>query len=221
MSSKIVRRGILFVLIGPSGSGKSTFCARLVEEFPSKIKYSISATTRPPRENEVHGVSYHFMSREDFHERRERGEFFEWEENHGNLYGTLRSNISDGISSGTDLLFQIDIRGALNFKKSFPDNTVTIFIIPPSFEVLNQRLLARGTVDPEELKLRYNTAQSEYAALLSLRADLGKIDYVVVNQELASTYDEVRPIVLAEQARYHRMDISSVAALCAIGEGGA
>jgi guanylate kinase len=220
MVNSIIRRGVLFVLIGPSGSGKSTFCLRLVREFPGKINYSVSATTRPPRENEVQGVSYHFMSREDFESRRDRGDFFEWEENHGNLYGTLRSNISDGISSGTDLLFQIDIRGALHFKKHFPDNAVTIFIIPPSFEVLNKRLLARGTVDPDELTTRFTTARSEYAALLSLRADHGKVDYVVVNHDLESSYDEIRSIVRAEQARYSRMDISSVAALCAVGEGG-
>jgi guanylate kinase len=160
------------------------------------------------------------MSREDFESRREHGDFFEWEENHGNLYGTLRSNIVDGISSGTDLLFQIDIRGALNFKKHFPDNAVTIFIIPPSFEVLNQRLLARGTVDPDELTTRFTTARSEYAALLALRADPGKVDYVVVNHDLDGAYDKIRSIVLSEQARYGRMDISSVAALCEVGEGG-
>jgi len=219
MEAGIIRRGILFVLVGPSGCGKSTFCSRLVTEFPQQLSYAVSATSRAPRANEQQGISYHFMSRDEFAARRDAGEFFEWEENHGNLYGTLRSSITDGISVGRDLLFQIDIRGALNFKKSFPDNTVTIFILPPSYHELKERLTKRGTVQPEELKRRLATASSEYAALLSLRGEVGKIDYVVVNKELDETYDHIRSIVVAEQARYHRMDAGSVAHLCAINDG--
>jgi guanylate kinase len=220
MEAGIIRRGILFVIVGPSGSGKSTFCSRLVQEFPGNLRYSVSATSRPPRANEQEGTSYFFMTREEFVARRDAGDFFEWEENHGNLYGTLRSSITDGISAGRDLLFQIDIRGALSFKKSFPDNTVTIFILPPSYQELKQRLEGRGTVDPAELKVRFATARSEYAALLALRGDPGKIDYVVVNRDLVETYDHIRSIVVAEQARYLRMDQGSVAQMCAINDGG-
>lgn len=216
MSRQLTRKGILFVLIGPAGSGKSTLCERLVAEFPQALRYSISATTRPPRANEVHGKSYHFMLREDFVARRNRGEFFEWEETHGNLYGTLQSSLLEGISSGKDLLFQIDIRGALNFKKQFPENAVTIFLLPPSFATLKDRLKGRGTGDQEELERRFLTARQEYDALLKLHGDISGIDYVVVNNERDVTYDQVRSIVLAERARYHRIDKESVQQFCEV-----
>ncbi|MCX6115170.1 MAG: guanylate kinase [Proteobacteria bacterium] len=216
MQRQLIRKGILFVLMGPTGSGKSTFCGRLIKENPETMQYSISATTRAPRASEVQGKSYHFMSREEFIERRTKGEFFEWEENHGNLYGTLRASLEDGINAGKDLLFQIDIRGALNFKQNFPQNTVTIFIIPPTFADLQKRLQGRGTVDPLELERRFATAKGEYGALLSLGGDTGKIDYLVVNNELDQTYEAIYSIVLAERSRYHRMERSSVEQFCDI-----
>lgn len=216
MERQIVRKGILFVLVGPTGCGKSTFCERLVREYSESIRYSTSATTRQPRPNEVPGTSYHFMTREEFLARRDRGEFFETEETHGNLYGTLRAILEDGINAGRDLLFQIDIRGALNFKKHFPNNTVTLFIIPPSFEALKERLKGRGTVDPAELQRRFTTAREEYEALLKLNGEPGKIDYLVINKDLGKAYESVRAIVLAERARYHRMDRSSIEQFCDI-----
>ncbi len=212
----LVRKGILFVLIGPTGSGKSTFCERLVAEFPEGLRYSTSATSRPPRSNEASGKSYHFMTREEFLSRRERGEFFEWEEIHGNLYGTLQASLIQGIESGKDLLFQIDVRGALNFKRQFPDNAVTIFLVPPSFQELRNRLEARGTVDPAELQRRFTTARSEYEALLTLHGAGTMIDYLIVNQELESTYEQVRAVVLAERSRYQRIDKESVMQFCEV-----
>jgi len=214
MDRKLVRKGILFVLVGPTGCGKSTFCSRLVNEFPDTVQYSTSATTRPPRPGEVQGKSYHFMSREEFESRRAAGEFFESEETHGYLYGTLRSSLENGINAGKDLLFQIDIRGALNFKRSFPNNTVTLFIIPPTFDDLKDRLKGRGTVDPEELQRRFATARDEYEALLKLNGDPGKIDYLVVNSELEQAYQSVKAIVLAERSRYLRIDRASVEQVC-------
>jgi guanylate kinase len=212
----LIRKGILFVLIGPTGSGKSTFCERLVAEFPEGLRYSTSATSRPPRSNEETGKSYHFMTREEFLARRERGEFFEWEEIHGNLYGTLQAALIEGIESGRDLVFQIDVRGALNFKRQFPDNTVTIFLVPPSFKELRSRLELRGTVDSAELQRRFATAKSEYEALLKLHGQGAMIDYLVVNRELKSTYDQVRAIVLAERSRYLRIDKDSVTQFCEV-----
>ena len=212
----LVRKGILFVLMGPTGSGKSTFCERLVHEFPEALQYSTSATSRPPRASEASGRSYHFMSREEFVARREQGEFFEWEEIHGNLYGTLQESLIKGIESGKDLLFQIDVCGAINFKRQFPDNTVTVFIVPPSFAELQIRLQARGTVDPNELQRRFATATNEYQALLRLHGNSSTIDYLVVNRELDSTYDQLRAIVLAERARYLRIDKQSVEQFCEV-----
>ena len=216
MRQELRRKGILFVLIGPSGSGKSTFCSRLVKDFDD-LHYSISVTSRPPRNGEVHGKSYHFVSREEFIARRERGEFFEWEETHGNLYGTLRATLQNGIDGGHDLLFQIDIRGALTMKSNFPDNTVSVFIIPPSFEALQERLIARGPVDPAELERRFATARQEYEALLSLRARHDKVDYLLLNRDIEKTYAQMRGIVLAERSRYLRMDGDSVAKFCKVG----
>jgi guanylate kinase len=188
----------------------------LVAEFPDTLRYATSATTRSPRPNEQQGKSYHFMSREEFIERRERGEFFEWEETHGNLYGTLQETLLKGIESGRDLIFQIDIRGALNFKRQFPDHAVTIFTVPPSFAVLKERLHARGTVDSQELQRRFLTARDEYAKLLALHDQGSQIDYLVVNQDLDRTYQKVRAIVVAEQARYHRLDKDSVEQFCEV-----
>ncbi len=216
MKHDLKRKGILFVLIGPSGSGKSTFCSRLIRDFDD-LHYSISVTSRPPRQGEVQGTSYHFVSREEFLARRDRGEFFEWEETHGNLYGTLRSTLQNGIDGGHDLLFQIDIRGALTMKKHFPDNTVSVFIIPPSFEALRERLVGRGSVDAAELERRFATARQEYEALLSLHGEAAKVDYLLLNEDLEDTYTHMKGIVMAERSRYLRMDDESVAKFCKVG----
>ena len=220
MPYSLKREGILFVIVGPTGSGKSTLCKRLIDEFKEDMRYSVSVTSRPPRANEIQGVSYHFISREEFVARRERSEFFEWEETHGNLYGTLRSSLENGIKDGHDLLFQIDIRGALTMKRNFPGNTVAIFVLPPSFEVLKERLRGRGTVDPEELRRRFSTAKEEYDALRALSSDKGKIDYVVLNHELEETYATVRGIVMAERSRYARLDAASLEKFCKVEEIG-
>jgi guanylate kinase len=216
MSCELKRKGILFVLVGPSGSGKSTLCSRLVKDFHTDIHYSISVTSRPPRKGEIDGTSYHFVSREEFSARRERGEFFEWEETHGNLYGTLRSSLENGINSGHDLLFQIDIRGAMTMKKNFPDNTVAVFVIPPSFEALQERLLGRGSVDEAELERRIATARQEYEALQALSKEKGMIDYLILNRDIEDAYVQMKGIVLAERSRYLRMDSESVATFCKV-----
>ena len=221
MDRQLKRKGILFVIIGPTGSGKSTFCGRLVNDFAEDLHYSISVTSRAPRANEVPGKSYHFVSRDEFIARRDKGDFFEWEETHGNLYGTLLSNLHNGIDCGVDLLFQIDIRGAMSLKRSFPDNTVSVFLVPPSFEALKSRLMGRGTVDPHELQRRFATAREEYAALRKLSEEPGKIDYLVLNHDLEDTYSQIRSIVVAERSRYHRMDQSSVSQFCEVNDVGA
>jgi guanylate kinase len=214
MNPGLTRKGILFVLIGPTGSGKTTLCDRLLAEFPSDLHYSVSVTSRPPRPQEVPGQSYHFISRAQFEERRALGEFFEWEEIHGNLYGTLRANLIDGIEAGKDLLFQIDVKGAINFKQAFPHNTVTVFIIPPSFSELKERLFGRGTVDPVEVQRRFETTRNEYTALLGLAEKAGPIDYLIVNHELDQAYGQIRSVVMAERSRFHRIDGASVERMC-------
>jgi guanylate kinase len=212
----IRRSGILFIVMGPTGSGKTTLCDRLVQEFSSNLRYSVSVTSRMPRPGEIQGASYHFVTREKFVEKRETGEFFEWEETHGNLYGTLKSSLMAGIDAGVDLLFQVDIRGALNFKKQFPDNAVTIFLVPPEFEVMQQRLKARGTTDPLELAKRFKTAKAEYEALLASHKCWDTIDYLVVNSDIDVAYDGIRSIVMAERSRYHRMEKEAVEKFCEV-----
>jgi len=211
-----IRQGIIFILIGPTGSGKSTFCARLVSDYGENLRYSVSATSRPQRVEEVEGKSYHFFSREEFQAKIDHGEFFEWEEIHGNFYGTLRSSLEAGISQGSDLLYQIDIRGALNFKKAFPNNTVTIFIVPPNFESMQERLVLRGTTDKDELKRRFETARREYETLLSLSQDSGEIDYFLVNNDLDNSFEEISSVVISERSKIKRIDRRSIEELCKI-----
>jgi guanylate kinase len=214
MDRSLTRKGILFVLVGPTGSGKTTICSRLLREFGADLHYSVSVTSREPRPQEVQGQSYHFISRAEFEARRERGEFFESEEIHGNLYGTLKANLINGIEAGKDILFQIDVKGACNFKEAFPENTVTVFIMPPSFQALKDRLFARGTVDQEEVQRRFLTTQAEYTALLGLVGKPGPIDYLVVNHELDQAYEQIRSVVVAERTRFHRVDSASVERVC-------
>lgn len=208
------RQGILFILVGPAGSGKSTLCQRLLAEFHHRLQYAVSATTRSPRPGEVNGQSYNFMSREEFCRLRDAGEFFEWEENHGQFYGTLKSTLLDGINNGKDLLYQIDIRGALNFKRAFPLYSVLTFILPPSIEELRARLEGRGNSDPADLARRLQTARVEYQGLLKARTEQLSIDYVVVNNNIDIAYDEVRSILVSEGSRFGRIETASLEDLC-------
>lgn len=213
----LVRQGIIFILIGPAGSGKTTFCARLIGEFAPSLRYAVSATSRKPRQGEVSGVNYIFLNRDEFEQRVRQGDFFEWEEIHGNLYGTLRHTLEEGINQGCDLLYQIDIRGALNFKRSFPKNTVVMFLVPPSFEVMRSRLVARGGADSAELERRFATARTEYETLQSLAESSGDVDYFIVNKDIEATYEQVRAVVISERVRFSRIDRNSIADCCKIG----
>lgn len=158
------RRGILCVVSGPSGSGKTTLCRRLSDEDADAV-YAISATTREPRTGEENGTDYYFLEREDFEARATRGEFLEYAEVHGNLYGTLKSEVMDHISAGRDVLMDIDVQGAALIR-SHPDQAiqeaiVDIFILPQNEEDLLARLRGRGTESDEQLQLRLRNALEE------------------------------------------------------------
>lgn len=186
------RKGLCLVLSAPSGAGKSTLVARLRAEFPV-FAYSISCTTRAPRPGEQDGVHYHFLSREAFISRRDAGFFAEWAEVHGNFYGTPKGPVEDMLAKGQDVLFDIDVQGALQLKQVFAQ-ALYVFILPPSREVLEARLRGRGTESEEVIAKRLTNALGELEAA-------GHFDYHVVNDDLEEAADELRAIYVAGRAR--------------------
>lgn len=216
MTIELKRKGILFCLVGPTGGGKTTFSLRLREEFPTSTRLSISATSRAPRSGEEEGRSYFFMTREQFESKIKAGAFFEWEETHGNLYGTLRETVNDAISKGIDLVLDVDIRGAINFKKHFPAETVVVFLVPPSFKVLQERIDKRGKLGEKELAARFATASREYRQLLETVNEAYTVDYFIVNDVADESYSTVRGILLAERTRLGRLDVEQVRQICRI-----
>lgn len=149
----------LFVISGPSGAGKGTLLAELRKQRPD-LGLTVSATTRSPRPGEVDGTSYYFLSDEEFRRRIAAGEFVEWAEVHGHLYGTLVSEVKRLLAKGHSLVLEIDVQGALNVRKVYPD-AVLIFIEPPSLQALEERLRGRGTEDEASIELRLKNARHE------------------------------------------------------------
>lgn len=165
----------LFVVSGPSGAGKGTLVALARKRHPS-LGLAVSATTRKPRQGEIDGVSYFFLSPEEFKRRIDANEFVEWAHVHGNCYGTLVSEVQRNFDKGSSLILEIDVQGALQVKEKFPDS-VLIFIKPPSLEELEQRLVGRGTETPESIALRLENARGELALA-------EHYDEVLVNDDL-------------------------------------
>jgi guanylate kinase len=190
------RRGLLFVVSAPSGTGKTTIVERLVQVVPD-LGMSRSYTSRPARAGECDGVDYNFITRARFEEMVKNGAFLEWADVFGNLYGTGAADADQELASGCDLVLVIDVQGARQVRQRRPD-TIGIFVLPPSFEVLEQRLRGRSN-DPEEaVRRRLLTARAEVALV-------DEYDYVVVNDELDMCVDRLRAIVLAERAKLPAM----------------
>ena len=185
------------VLSSPSGGGK-TAITHLLLERRSDVGYSVSCTTRVPREGEVNGRDYHFIGREEFLARRSRGEFAECAEVHGHLYGTLRSEVERVLGSGRHVVMDIDVQGAAQFASAFP-SSVSVFVLPPSAEVLLDRLRARNT------ESRYSLLKRLRSAVVELRA-VDRYDYVVVNDTLEHAVARVSAIIDAEAVRRDRLD---------------
>lgn len=190
-------RGTLFVVSSPSGGGKGTII-RHVLEVVQNLSYSVSFTTRAPRLGEVDGREYFFVSRETFEEMTAAGEFLEWACVHGNFYGTSRRQVREETAAGKDIILEVDVQGAASVRQLLMD-TVSIFILPPSYEVLRQRLLSRGTDSPEELELRLRTAPLELS-------QYSLFDYVIINDEIENATDQLASIIRAERARCMRQD---------------
>jgi guanylate kinase len=188
-------RGILFVVSSPSGGGKGTLIQRMLNKV-SYLSYSVSFTTRAPRNGEVDGREYFFVTPEKFEQMVAANEFLEWAHVHGKLYGTSCSQVSREISEGRDIVLEVDVQGAASIRALMPDS-VSVFILPPSFIVLRQRLLDRGTDSPEELDLRLRNAPTELK-------DYVAFQYLIINDDADRAADQLSAIVHAERARLHR-----------------
>lgn len=183
------------ILSSPSGGGKTTIAQKLLA-VRRDVGYSVSATTRPPRDGEVDGRDYHFRSLKDFKRGQAAGEFAESAEVHGHLYGTLRAEVGRVLASGKHVIMDIDVQGTHQFAAAFPDS-VLIFILPPSAEALITRLEARGTEDPKSLIRRFRSAKDELKAI-----DL--YQYVVVNDEVDSAVAAISSIIESEGLKRSR-----------------
>jgi guanylate kinase len=184
------------ILSAPSGGGKTTIARALLARRPD-IGYSVSCTTRSPRPGEIQGKDYYFLSRTEFLAKRERGEFAESAEVHGNLYGTLRSEVQRVLESGKHVLMDIDVQGAAQFTRVFPQS-VTIFVLPPSAEVLVERLRMRQTESAQQLADRLISALQELQTV-------DEYEYVVVNDNLEQAIQRVSSIVDAEVSSRQRV----------------
>jgi len=182
-------------ICAPSGVGKTTVARRLVEAC-GDVVFSVSATTRPARSGERHGVDYFFVSRATFEWMIEEGELLEWAEVHGDLYGTPRANLEEAEKDGKQLILDIDVQGARQLREAVPD-AVTIFLLPPSFDVLLGRLKGRQSEDEERVRRRLRTAKSELEAV-------GQFQFVVVNDRLDDTVEEIQAIIRGERQRLRR-----------------
>lgn len=190
-------RGILFVVSSPSGGGKGTLIQQVLNQVEG-LSYSVSYTTRPPRDGEVEGREYFFVAREKFEDMVAAGDFLEWATVHGNLYGTNRQQVSREVFAGRDIMLEVDVQGAARVRELVTDS-VNIFILPPSPEALRQRLIARGTDSTEEIELRLKNAREELKEYRSF-------DYVVINDEIDRATGQLACIIEAERARRIRQE---------------
>jgi guanylate kinase len=184
----------LIVISAPSGAGKTTLCQKLLSDFPS-IVLSISSTSRAPRGTEKNGVEYFFLSREGFEKKIKDGQFAEWALVHGNYYGTSKEVIQNTLTSGRSVLLDIDVQGAEQLYKSFPEETYRIFISPPNIQELEFRLRARKTETEENIRKRLQNAELEIA-------ESEKFDKVIVNDSLERAYQELKE-TLQNQLQIH------------------
>ncbi|MBL0226494.1 MAG: guanylate kinase [Geobacteraceae bacterium] len=190
------REGIILIISAPSGAGKTTLCRSLMERFPS-MKESVSYTTRPPRNGELHGIDYFFVSREEFQRMVDCDAFAEWAEVHGNLYGTALATIDEARKNGVDLVLDIDCQGARRLKEQI-ERCVYIFVLPPSMAELRRRLETRSSDDQAVIDLRIERAAGEIR-------EARWYDYIIINDNFDTAFEELSSIVVAQSRRTFRM----------------
>ncbi len=192
-------KGLLFVVSAPSGAGKTSLCRGVCESIPN-LYYSISHTTRPPRPGEVDGKDYFFTDEELFRKRIDHQDFLEWAEVYGNLYGTSREVVSNYTEKGIDVILDVDAQGAMNIKKKCADG-VYIYILPPSFDTLRQRLTDRNLDSEAEIARRLQKAREE---IWNYR----QYYYLLINEDYAEALKDIESIIRAERIKTRRMDFT-------------
>ena len=190
------REGVLYVISAPSGAGKTTLCKEVIDIFPN-LRHSVSYTTRPPRNGEVHGRDYFFVGKEEFSRMVEAGEFAEWAEVHGNLYGTSLATLKECRAEGIDLILDIDCQGARQLKGRF-EGGVYIFVLPPSIEELRRRLDNRSSDSQEVIERRIQNAAGEIK-------EARWYDYIIVNDRFSEALEQLKSVLIAEQCRSTRL----------------
>ena len=193
---KLRRRGLMLVLSSPSGAGKTTISRRLIER-DENLRISVSVTTRPPRQNEVAGTDYEFIDRKTFQQMLDKGELLEHATVFGYLYGTPRKRVEKTLSHGNDILFDIDWQGAQQITEKARDDIVKIFILPPSTNELERRLKTRAQDSDDVVATRMEKAASEIT-------HWAEYDYVIINEHIDDTLNQVLNILVAERLRLHR-----------------
>ena len=185
-------KGRLIVISAPSGAGKTSVLFEILKRHP-EIKFSVSSTTRTPREGEKEGIDYHYVTEEEFDASIKQNDFLEWNTVHGNKYGTLKQSVDDEIGKGTTIILDTDTIGAFNIRKQYPD-ALLIFILPPSPKVLHERLMSRDTESHKHIKQRLEAAPREIARMFDY-------DYIVINDTLSTAVSQICAIIEAENLR--------------------
>ena len=198
------RRGIIFVLSAPSGAGKTSLSKRIVAQMPDVVQV-VTCTTRAPRPGEQDGREYHFLSRQAFEQRIAAGDFLEWAQFNGQLYGTLRQSVEDATAAGQDVLLVIDVQGAAHHRNTGLD-AVYMFVLPPSWEVLAQRLQTRGSESASAQAQRLLVARQELAHYTAY-------DFVIINDQLDDAVETLQAIIVAERHRIKRVGTVPIAPL--------
>jgi len=202
-----MRNGLLFIVSAPSGAGKTTLCREVSRLVPG-LRFSISYTTRAPRPDEINRRDYTFVTTDQFKDMIEKGEFAEWAEVHGHLYGTSIKDLND-LRKESDVILDIDTQGARQIKKRYGEGTY-IFILPPSIEALEERLRKRGANSEPEIKERLARAREEIA-------EYKEYEYIIINDSLSEALSGLKSIIISERCRRERVDSDFVRGL--IGKG--